>query len=390
MFWHLYKYRVKVLLKNKYLIFWQGIFPIILGTFFFMAFSDIAQMTESMEKIDVVITTEKSGEETAQDIVESNQAFSTFLNTMEEREIFGITYATYDEAIELINSEKAVGALVIAKNDNSMDISLLFGGNGINQTIVKNVINTYKHGELIIKDAIENNPQSIEAVMNELYGEKNPNKDLSMNSKNMNTYNQYFFALFAMASMFGATYGMNNTEHCQADQSAVGVRRASSPTKKMMMVLSEYFAAVTIVELLFIILFLYLIFVLGVDLGNRYGLIALASFASSLLGVALGYFFGVVLKGKQSTKDGIQSAIIMFLNFLAGLMVGNMKFIIEESCPIINRINPAAIISDCFYSICAFDDMNMYVTSIISIMIWTVVLAVASVIILRREKYANL
>ena len=49
MFWHLYKYRVKVLLKNKYLLFWQGLFPIILGTFFFMAFSDITEMTENME-----------------------------------------------------------------------------------------------------------------------------------------------------------------------------------------------------------------------------------------------------------------------------------------------------------------------------------------------------
>ena len=83
-------------------------------------------------------------------------------------------------------------------------------------------------------------------------------------------------------------------------------------------------------------------------------------------------------------------AVIMFLNFLAGLMMGNMKYIIEKACPIVNRINPAAIISDCFYSICAYNDTDMYFRCIISTAIWTVVLAVASIFVLRREKYANL
>ena len=83
-------------------------------------------------------------------------------------------------------------------------------------------------------------------------------------------------------------------------------------------------------------------------------------------------------------------ATIMFMNFLAGLMMGNMKYVVEKACPIVNRINPAAIISDCFYSLCVFEDMNMYIRCIASMGVWTVVLAVCSVIILRREKYANL
>ena len=71
-------------------------------------------------------------------------------------------------------------------------------------------------------------------------------------------------------------------------------------------------------------------------------------------------------------------------------MVGNMKYIIEKNLPIVNRINPAAIISDCFYSICVFDDMSMYIRCIASMVVWTVVLAASSIIVLRREKYANL
>ena len=158
----------------------------------------------------------------------------------------------------------------------------------------------------------------------------------------------------------------------------------------MKMVLSEYLAAVTIVEMIFVVLIVYLTAVLRVDLGNRYGMIALASVVSSLFGVALGYFLGVMVKGSSNKKESIQIAVVLLLNFFAGLMVGNMKFILEEMCPLFNRINPAAIISDCFYSICAYDDVSMYVRCLVSLVIWTVALSAASILKLRREKYANL
>lgn len=387
MFWHLYIYRLKVLFKNKYLLFWQAAFPIILGTMFYMAFSDISEMTETINTINVVVTAEEGNGE---NIVDSDQAFDTFLDTMTERELFSLTFAEYDEAMKLVADGEADGALVVAAGQSGTELSLIFGGSGMNQTILKNIINTYEHGAAVIEDTVKNNPAAIEEVLNELYSEEDLNKDIATTSENMDTYNQYYFALFAMTCMFGASYGMLNTQHGQADQSDVGVRRAASPTKKMMTVLSEYLAAVTVVELLFVILLVYMIGVLGIGLGNKYGLILLASFVSTLMGVAIGYFFGVLLKCKQSLKEGTMMAIIMFLNFLAGLMMGNMKYIIEKACPIVNRINPAAIISDCFYSICVYDDMNMYVRCIVSLLIWTVVLAVISINILRRQKYANL
>lgn len=390
MFWHLYKYRLKVLLGNKHLLFWQGAFPIILGTLFFMAFSDITEMTENIETAKIVITADKESSQSSEEIVKADMAFDTFLETMQDREYFDVSYAEYDEAMNLLEDEEAVGALIVSEGENGTDMSMVFATTGMNQTIFKNIINTYKNGAAVIADTLAENPQAVEAVIEELYSDENLSEELSVNAKNMDPYNQYYFALFAMTCMFGASYGLLNTVHCQADQSAVAIRRASSPTKKLMMVLSEYLAAVTLVELLFVVLYAYLTLVLGIDLGDKYGHIALASFVASLFGVAIGYFFGVVLRCKQSSKGGIQMAVIMFLNFLAGLMVGNMKFVIEESCPLVNRINPAAIISDCFYSICAYDDMSMYTTCIISMCIWTVVLAVASIVILRREKYANL
>lgn len=390
MFWHLYKYRVKVMLKNKYLFFWMGMFPIILGTLFYMTFSNITEQVEGFSTVNVVISAEKTSDKTGKDIVDGDEGLKAFLDTMEEEGYFVITYAEYDEALELVNGEKADGIVVLSKGDKKTELSLLFGGNGISQTILKNIINVYVRSSHVIDDAIATNPSAVESVIAELYSDADINKDLSVNAKNMDPYNQYFFALFAMVCMFGSSYGMLNTEYGQADQSALGARRCVAPTKKLLGIISEFFAAVTVIELMFVILFIYLTCILGVNLGDKYALIFLASIAASLLGVALGYAFGVLLKCNKSAKDGISMAVILFLNFLAGLMVGDMKFVIEKNCPIVNRINPAALISDCFYSICAYDDLSMYIRSMIVIVIWTVILTVVSVVVLRREKYANL
>ena len=54
MFWHNFKYTVKTLLGDKMLIFWTFAFPVILGAFFYMAFSDIED-SEKLHVIDIAV-----------------------------------------------------------------------------------------------------------------------------------------------------------------------------------------------------------------------------------------------------------------------------------------------------------------------------------------------
>ena len=389
MFWHLYKYRLKVLFKDKVTLFWTGIFPIILGTFFFLAFSDISEKAENISDIKVVLAAEEN-KGNVEEIILSDNSYRSFIDSMISEGYFDVEYADYETAKDMLDDSKVDGIILVEPTERGVSSSLVFAKSGMNQTILKYIVNTYNQAMIVAVDTEVNAPTRLEAVLAQIYSNESINKNVSASNGEMDPYNQYYFALFSMTCMFGATFGLINTAHSQADQTAVGTRRAASPTKKMAMVISEYFAGVTITETLFIVLLAYLTLILKVNLSNSYGLILLASVMASFMGVSLGYFFGVVLKGKQGFKDGVMMAVILFLNFLAGLMMGNMKYIIEKNCPIVNRINPAAIISDCFYSICVFDNMEMYVRCIISMGIWTVIFAVCSIIVLRREKYANL
>ena len=389
MFWHLYKYRLKVLFKDKVTLFWTGIFPIILGTFFFLAFSDISDKAENISDIKVVLAAEEN-KGNVEEIILSDNSYRSFIDSMISEGYFDVEYADYETAKDMLADSKVDGIILVEPTERGVSSSLVFAKSGMNQTILKYIVNTYNQAMIVAVDTEVNAPTRLEAVLTEIYSNESININVSASNGELDPYNQYYFALFSMTCMFGATFGLINTAHSQADQTAVGTRRAASPTKKMAMVISEYFAGVTITETLFIVLLAYLTLILKVNLGNSYGLILLASVMASFMGVSFGYFFGVVLKGKQGFKDGVMMAVILFLNFLAGLMMGNMKYIIEKYCPIVNRINPAAIISDCFYSICVFDNMEMYVRCIISMGIWTVIFAVCSIIVLRREKYANL
>ena len=54
MFIHNLKYTIKTLFKNKVLIFWTFAFPIVLGLFFNMAFSNI-EKDEKLQVFDIAV-----------------------------------------------------------------------------------------------------------------------------------------------------------------------------------------------------------------------------------------------------------------------------------------------------------------------------------------------
>jgi len=156
------------------------------------------------------------------------------------------------------------------------------------------------------------------------------------------------------------------------------------------MILSDFAAAATVQFIEALIVIAYLVFVLGVNFGTQWGFVILTSLIGSIMGVSLGIFISSLFKLSETTMSGILSAVVLFLCFLSGLMYGNMKRIIEQSVPFINRINPAAVLSDAFYCLTVYDMYSRYIMCIISMLIISVVFCVASAFVLRRKRYASI
>lgn len=375
--WNLYRYRLKRLVINKSLIFWAGIFPIILGTFFGLCFSSISEKTENMDAMKIAILDDGKNQD--------SQSVMQFFDSMEKEGYVKIVTKDKKEADKALKKNKIIGIVNI-----SDEINIEIAENGMYQTILKSVIDSYIQGAEVINDTIKNNPSKVNDVIKQLYDDTAYNSEKSIADGNMDPFVQYYFALFAMTCMFGATFGMTNTKEIQANQAVVAVRRNISPTKKMQAVLTDFLASLTIQTTIFIVVFLYIKFVMGIDFGDKYLLILIAGFVASMFGISYGYFIGVIVKANENTKNGIISGTVLFMCFLSGLMVGDMKSVIEDACPIVNRINPAALISDSFYSVCVTGGMEMYIRALVTLLIYIVVFSIVSVVVLRREKYADI
>ena len=70
--------------------------------------------------------------------------------------------------------------------------------------------------------------------------------------------------------------------------------------------------------------------------------------------------------------------------------VDEMKNVIEQHCPVINRINPASVLSDAFYCLSVYDDAVRYRRCILILIIMCLLCISFSFLMIRRERYDSI
>lgn len=393
MFIHNFKYSLKALLRNKMLIFWTFAFPIILGTLFKVAFSNI----ENSEKLDIINIAIVQNEE-----FENNEAFKTSFEKLSdennEDRLFNTQYTTKEEAKDLLNKGEIIGYMEL-KQDKPV---LTFVTNGIDETVFKHVAEEIVQTSDIIKQLSETQIQKQIASGNyninydEIYNKaiemaKEDNVELKNISNSNLSYTMIeFYTLIAMTCLYGGMLSMVSINQTLANMSNKGKRIAVSPTKKSIIILSSLLASYIVQLIGLAILFLYTLFVLGVDYGSNTGLIMLLAIVGSFAGLALGTFVGTIFKASENTKTGILIALTMLGCYLSGMMGITMKYVVDKNVPIINKINPASMITDGFYSLYYYDRLDRYWFNIASLLIFALILVVISFFSLRRQKYDSI
>ncbi|MFA6941817.1 MAG: ABC transporter permease, partial [Clostridiaceae bacterium] len=82
--------------------------------------------------------------------------------------------------------------------------------------------------------------------------------------------------------------------------------------------------------------------------------------------------------------------ISMLMSFLSGMMYDKMKYIVNTKVPILGYINPANLITDCFYSLYYYNNHTQFFKDIILLCGLTVVFSITTYLVLRRQKYASI
>ena len=172
--------------------------------------------------------------------------------------------------------------------------------------------------------------------------------------------------------------------------SEVGKRVNTSSLKRSTILFSNLLASYVVQLIGLCILFIYCVFVIKADFGDNLPLIILLSLIGVFAGLSMGVFIGVNVKGSEGAKSGILIGITMLFNTLAGMTGVTLKYVIDKNIPIINKINPANMITDGFYSLYYLNGMNRYFFNIMSLIIFSIVLLRFSLKKLRRQQYDSI
>jgi len=380
MFLHIFKYRIKQLFHVKELILWTFAFPILLGTMFYFSFGNLINSNEfNFKPIPVALVSQNAPNSTFETAIDQ-------LSQVNKNQLFTITRASNnDEALQLLKDNKIDG-IIYSTETPSISVS----GDGLNQSIIKSFIEHYLQQAYMFKEIAMSHPEKLTDSINLMSQDINFNKEISFSNAKMDSVSQYFYALIAMTCLYGSITGLNTVMNIQANLSALGARREVSPAHKLVVILGDFCASVLVNYMSVLLLFFYLIVILKIDFGTKTGLILLTSLAGSIIGVSSGTFVGSVGKWSDKTKESVMMAITMMCCFLSGLMYNGMKDIIEHNVPIINRINPAALITDCLYSLNMYDTYDRFINDMAIMGIIAILLCFGSFLLLRRNKYASI
>lgn len=395
MFFHNFKYTLKTLFKSKALIFWTFAFPLILGTFFSMAFSNI----EESEKLDIISIAIVNNED-FQENVAFVEAFKT-LSKEGEEQLFATQYVTEEEAASLLNKKEISGYLLLEKTPK-----IVVNTSGIYETILKEVVEeieenskvissiaSYETAKHVTEQATNEEIQNIRnTIIEKVLKIQQINKTNMQDISNANlSYTMIeFYTLIAMTCLYGGILGMVAVNQNMPNMSSNGKRISISPLSKGKLILSSVLASYIVQLIGLLLLFLYTLFILKVDYGNQFSFIVLLSLVGSFAGLSLGIFIASILKASENTKTGIMISVTMLGCFLSGMMGITMKYIIDKNIPLLNKLNPANMITDGFYSLYYYSTHERFYFNIISLLVFSFILIFFSTLSLRRQKYDSI
>ncbi|MDD3392152.1 MAG: ABC transporter permease [Bacilli bacterium] len=385
MFKHNIIYSFKLLIKNKVLIFWTLFFPLILATFFHLAFSNISD-SEKLNIIDIAII--------ENELLDNNSYFKesfVYLSSSNENQLFDTIFTTEEDAKELLTNNEIVGYIVL----NGDGPSLVVKNSDINTTILKYVIEEINQNSIIINNTLEssvNQNTTINDISNQIisYLSSSNISITDQSSDNVDYMMLPFYSLVAMTALYGGILGVAMINYFLANMSSVGKRVSVSPTKKSILILSGVIASYIIQLLGISLLMFYTSVILNINYGSNVFLVFLLGLVGSLAGLSFGIAVSSLFKVNEDTKTGIIISVTMLGCFLSGMMISSLKYIIDKYIPIVNLFNPASMITDGLYSLYCYDNFNKYWFDIMSLLIFSLLLILLSITSLRRQKYDSI
>jgi ABC-2 type transport system permease protein len=372
------KHLFKITLSDKTSIFWVLLFPIILGTFFMLAFEGLKNK-DNFTSIKVAFVGDVDKSESSlysimEDLpYESEQSEVTNMFLLSE-------VATKEEAEQQLNDKEIKGYIY---NDE-----LYIYKNGMSETVIKTVMEIYYKAFDQATALVENTALTYPEAFARVFKENNLFEETG--EKTSSLLESYYYSVLGMAIMLASSFSLVGTAFILPNQTEIGKRIAISPQSKIKKLLLILFVNFVIMMSIFILILLYFKFVVGIPFHYPVRVIII-TFLGALFALALGFSENILMsKLSFNTKVGINTTIGVFGGFLSGMMFQPMKYFTEKYIPFLKYINPVNLITDGLLSIEQYDHHIRYYINLGCLALFTIILITLSALKFRREKYESL
>ncbi|WP_130805600.1 ABC transporter permease [Senegalia massiliensis] len=342
-------YQAKNSFRDKGFLFWSLLYPIIMVTFFYIAFSGITNV--KLEKINVAIEEDSNIKPILQDI-----------------DILNVEEISDREAKEKLEKEKIDGFI-------NNDLSLIVNDSGLNQTVIKSIL------DQIVQTSALGKPIEEFDFEIDYTNDKNQKE---------NGILVIFYSLIAMVSTYGIYSGIEVVHYIQSNLSEVAARINTTPIKKKTFLLAGIIVGLMLNFASNILLFIVIELIMKLNLITNIGYSLIFIILGNLFGIVFGIFIGVSNNKNINVKTMIAITSTVVLSALSGLFNTNIKIMIEKYAPILAKINPIAVITNNLYKINLLNNTDGIFEGIIILLAYFLILSLISLVFLRRRQYDSI
>ena len=396
--WNSFLINVKTSIRNTSSLFWVLAFPVILAALMLGIMGNLQDgYTAEAQHFAIVSDANWKASLGADELV-SSLSKKPKAGSDDTQLLIPTTVASRDEANARLDSQKDIGYLYAGSDGRvNMVLSDREAANIQSDSTASEGITVSILSASLVSFNQANSASSTLALPNTQIllqsGQQTYTKQIRLTHINPSMTAPYFFAVLAMACLIGASTAAEMIARTQPNLSALGARRASSPSPKWRQAAGAFLASWLFSAVSLLVAYIFVRTVCGVQTGGRDPIALIAIAVGTFMATAFGSMMGAIPKLSTETKVGLVIGIDCTLSAFIGLygsLAMDLNNAIQEHAPILHLINPVKQVSNLFYDIVYYDSLAPFARTCGILAIMAAIFLAICGLLLRKQRYEYL
>lgn len=414
---HALRYNMQIIIRNKEGLLWGLLFPLVYGLVYMFAFQGINNQVTNFEAVPVAVVYEGTADQQVEakelmgnistvgsiedkEVVESEEITSGDVEAT-DYPLLAINTENKDDAQDYL-SEGIVSQVIYVDYDEDDQMEFSFevapsATGAIESSIVYSVLQYFASSTnaftlLYNEAAATENPASTIEQIDLRLGEIDDNQEFivaNTDNQNVSAWSNFYYVALAYVCIFYMSTGINLVLDNEANFSTTALRETVSSTNKYIRYL-----ALTITWIIPAVLVIYLLLGIywlnDVPLGDEYPRIFALMTLGPITGILMGSALAATFKKNADIVLAVSIIVPLTLGMLSGMMAYDVKVWIVNNVPIINKLNPVALINDAFYYLNNYPTYAQFNQNMLILLGIAIFCLFVTLIGIRRTDYENL